>query len=53
MGTRTRFVYLRSLGMGLDEKAVATVREWKFASGMKDGVAVNVQIGVDVTFRLF
>ena len=44
---------LRSLGMGLDEKAVEAVRGWKFQPGAKDGVPVDVEIGVDVTFRLF
>ena len=44
---------LRSLGMGLDEKAIEAVRGWKFEPGKKDGVPVAVEIGVDVTFRLF
>ena len=43
----------RSLGMGLDEKAVEAVRGWKFQPGTKAGVPVAVEIGVDVTFRLF
>jgi protein TonB len=43
----------RSLGMGLDEKAVAAVRGWKFRPGMKDGVPVAVQVNIEVDFRLF
>jgi TonB family protein len=42
----------RSLGMGLDEKAVAAVRGWKFRPGMKDGVPVAVQVNIEVVFRL-
>jgi TonB family protein len=42
----------RSLGMGLDEKAVAAVRGWKFRPGMKDGVPAAVQINIEVVFRL-
>jgi TonB family protein len=43
----------RSLGMGLDEKAVNAVRQWKFEPAMKDGRPVAVQINVEVNFRLY
>ena len=43
----------RSLGMGLDEKAVEAVRNWRFEPGRKDGVPVAVQVGVEVNFRLY
>ena len=42
----------RSLGLGLDEKAIESVRTWKFDPGKKDGVPVAVQISVDVAFHL-
>lgn len=43
----------RSLGMGLDEKAIEAVRKWRFQPGVKDGVPVAVQINIEVNFRLF
>jgi len=43
----------RSLGMGLDEKAIDAVERWRFAPGMKDGRPVAVQVNVEVTFRLY
>jgi TonB family protein len=43
----------RSLGMGLDEKAIDAVRRWKFSPGMKDGIPVAVQVNVEVSFRLY
>jgi len=43
----------RSLGMGLDEKALEAVRKWKFEPGMKDGYPVAVQVNVEVNFRLY
>jgi TonB family protein len=43
----------RSLGMGLDEKAVEAVRRWKFEPARKDGQAVAVQIAIEVNFRLY
>ena len=43
----------RSLGMGLDEKAVEAVRLWKFDPARKDGQPVAVQINVEVNFRLY
>lgn len=43
----------RSLGMGLDQKAIETVRQWRFEPAMKDGKPVAVQINVEVNFRLY
>jgi protein TonB len=43
----------RSLGMGLDEKAMQAVRQWKFEPALKDGRPVAVQINVEVNFRLY
>jgi len=43
----------RSLGMGLDEKAVEAVRSWKFEPARKDGQPVAVQINIEVSFRLY
>jgi len=43
----------RSLGMGLDQKAIEAVRKWKFEPAMKDGKPVAVQINVEVNFRLY
>ena len=43
----------RSLGMGLDQKAIDAVRQWKFEPAMKDGQPVAVQINVEVNFRLY
>jgi TonB family protein len=42
----------RSLGMGLDEKAIEAVRQWRFQPAMKDGQPVTVAINVEVSFRL-
>jgi TonB family protein len=43
----------RSLGMGLDEKAIESVKQWKFEPGRKNGQPVPVQINVEVNFRLY
>jgi len=43
----------RSLGMGLDEKAIEAVRHWKFEPARKDGQPVAVQINIEVNFRLY
>jgi periplasmic protein TonB len=43
----------RTLGLGLDEKAIEAVKQWKFEPAMKDGQLVAVQINVEVSFRLY
>ncbi len=43
----------RPLGMGLDEKALKAVRQWRFTPSTKDGTPVAVQIAVEVKFHLY
>jgi TonB family protein len=42
-----------SLGMGLDEKAIEAVKNWRFEPAMKDGHPVAVAIAVEVDFHLY
>lgn len=44
---------LRSLGMGLDEKAVEGVKTWKFDPSKKDGRPVAVEMNIEVAFNLY
>ncbi len=45
---------IRPLGMGLDEKALEAVRQYRFKPAMKDGkYPVPVMITVEVNFRLY
>ncbi len=51
-GTARNIQVVQSLGMGLDEKAIEAVRQWKFRPGQKDGQPVNVRAKIEVNFRL-
>jgi TonB family protein len=43
----------RTLGMGLDERAVEAVKRWKFEPARKDGQPVAVQVNIEVRFTLY
>jgi protein TonB len=43
---------VRSLGLGLDEKAIAAVQQWEFVPGRKEGAPVKVTAQIEVNFRL-
>ena len=51
-GTVRDIKIMQSLGLGLDEKAVDAVKQWKFRPGMRRGEAVDVTADIEVTFRL-
>lgn len=51
-GTPRDIKVVRSLGMGLDEKAVEAIGSWRFAPGDKEGNPVAVLAKVEVNFRL-
>jgi periplasmic protein TonB len=52
-GRPTQIRVISALGMGLDEKAMESVRNWKFEPGQKDGHPVPVEIAVEVDFHLY
>jgi periplasmic protein TonB len=44
---------IHSLGMGLDEKALESVKQWKFDPAKKDGRAVACAFSIEVDFHLY
>jgi periplasmic protein TonB len=52
-GTAHGLRVVRSLGMGLDEKAIEAVQQWRFEPARKDGKPVAVAVEVEVNFHLF
>jgi periplasmic protein TonB len=51
-GTVRDIRVVRSLGLGLDEKAMEAVKQWRFRPGERNGQPVDVLAQVEVTFRL-
>lgn len=43
----------RTLGMGLDEKAIEAVKTWRFDPARKDGQPVAVAVNIEVNFNLY
>lgn len=51
-GLPTRLEVLRSPGLGLEERALRSVAQWRFRPGTRDGKAVPVWATVEVNFSL-
>jgi TonB family protein len=51
-GSATDLHVLRSLGLGLNEKAIEAVQKWRFRPGAKNGQAVPVLVTLELDFRL-
>ena len=43
---------VNGLGLGLDEKAVLAIQQWKFKPGERDGVPVPVRAQIEINFKL-
>lgn len=43
---------VKGLGMGLDQKALEAVRQYRFKPAMKDGHPVTVEMNIDVNFQI-
>ncbi len=52
-GLPTDVKVVKSLGMGLDEKAIESVYKSRFRPATKDGAPVAAQITIEVNFRLY
>jgi TonB family protein len=51
---RPRDIHLaRSVGLGLDEKAIEAVKTWRFEPAKKDNQAVSVAVNIEVSFNLY
>lgn len=52
-GNPQRVHVVRPLGMGLDEKAVEAVRQYKFKPAYYQGHPVAVEVNIEVNFRIY
>ncbi len=52
-GNPQRIHIVRPLGMGLDEKALEAVRQYKFKPALYKGRAVAVEVNIEVNFRIY
>jgi protein TonB len=44
---------VRGVGMGLDEKAIEAVKQYKFKPAMENGKPVPVEVNIEVNFQIF
>ena len=52
-GKPTHVRVLRGIGLGLDEKAIEAVAQYKFKPAMENGKPVAVEMNVEVNFQIF
>ena len=51
-GKPSHITVVKALGLGLDEKAIEAVEQWRFKAGLKDGKAVSVEATISINFHL-
>jgi TonB family protein len=51
-GKATDIRIVKTPGLGLEEKAIEAVRKWRFKPAMKDSAPVDVEVPIEITFRL-
>ena len=51
-GTASNIAVTKGLGLGLEQKAIEAVRQWKFRPATIAGKAVRARVNVEVLFRL-
>ncbi len=51
-GKARRFQVVRGLGLGLDEKAIEAVAQWRFRPALRSGQPVPAPATIEVNFRL-
>jgi protein TonB len=52
-GNPSHVKVVRGVGMGLDEKAIEAVRQYKFKPALQNGKPVKVDLYIDVNFQIF
>ena len=52
-GNVQRARVLRPLGMGLDEKAIEAVKQYRFKPAVFQGKAVPVEVNIEINFRIY
>jgi protein TonB len=52
-GNPTHVRVARGVGLGLDEKAVDAVRQYRFKPATRDGKPVKVELSIEVRFEIF
>lgn len=51
-GIPSEIKVVRGLGMGLDEKAIECLRQWRFTPGTRMGEPIPVRAQIEIRFRL-
>jgi TonB family protein len=52
-GLPSNMSIIRPLGYGLDEKAIACVKNWRFKPAERNGQAIAAKIAVEINFHLY
>jgi len=52
-GLPAQIKFLRHLEMGLDEKAIEAVSQYRFAPATRDGVPVSAEVTIEINFHLY